>query len=1034
MSLMKKLPLLLFSTALMLSMVACTEPSPPVVVETATSTLNVTLTGTTTAPVKVVNAVGEVKFDGAVTTSKSLGELPRGKYTVTGGAVSNLIAPAPQTADLSAGNGAVTLNYLASPVGATADLTVTLTGVPMAPVKVTDAGGTVTFDGSVTGSKTLNTLPRGKYTVTGGAVANFASPATQTADLSAGNGSATLNYLALAGNTVVSTTVSGVIPSWKLGKTNAALAHVYILNGTYYSYEDVVSPPGTIAADGTLSISLPNTLNDSYLHTYEIIPAINDTVCAFTGAVTDRELKTDWYSRSLVQAADSPLGYVQEYLNDSSASSRHFVSRVYSAADSIIKGTVYCRATPYSEAFNGVYDLILNRGWNSVETYADNDGTFHAVTLAAGARSSLLFQSFAPEVRVVLNNSSLQLKRGERVTIGATVTQIGGYSGTVAVGTNVPGVTVEPSTLTLNPVTTQSVKTQALHSPQFLHQQELTQSVNAASISTQLTFVASADAAEHGYLSTDQLQLTDASGAVLATAPINVNVVVPSVTGYLNYGSGVLLDRGQTVSLPVNLYSYNGYSGPVTVSLENLPEGVSATTVQTTLGAIMTPNISITASATAVTGLKEAQLVVNAGGQITRSKVSVTVQKPSVLVNFGSYNLTVRRGQSQNLTVQVSSEHGFSGSTTVSLSGLPSGVTSAPLTVNVTPGTITSAALALTASDTAVYGSTTVQLTGDDLSITSQPQLTLIVASTITAVPSEAVRIATAGNGLWTLGTYGRSASAGNFYGYDYAVKRYEGKQLKVDMTLFVEGGTNSVPLTTPSGDLVIFGGLKTYVIKADGTSSSVIGDTGTSYYAKVIDSQNRLWYANLNSGNGVTLSTLNLSTGARAPVSNIAVSDTYFRMFRNASGSTLYFLSGSIYSANSTLTQIDVATTKTKDIALPGVTSVGSLVIKQDGSIWGGGSYSGIFKVNDDGTLTIFSSLPTVSRLVLDAADSKYLWGTSGSTLYKIDTVLGTSTSIPVGASTTDIAADNGGGVWAVGDEYNYSSGSTTYFLSLVK
>ncbi|WP_310583234.1 hypothetical protein [Deinococcus sp.] len=81
------------------------------VVEQTAFNLGITVMGATGASVRVLNAAGEIKFNDTVTGSKTLSALPKGKYTVTGGAVANFTAPAAQTADLSAGNGTVTLGY-----------------------------------------------------------------------------------------------------------------------------------------------------------------------------------------------------------------------------------------------------------------------------------------------------------------------------------------------------------------------------------------------------------------------------------------------------------------------------------------------------------------------------------------------------------------------------------------------------------------------------------------------------------------------------------------------------------------------------------------------------------------------------------------------------------------------------------------------------------------------------------------------------------------------------------------------------------
>ncbi|EYB68431.1 hexagonally packed intermediate-layer surface protein [Deinococcus phoenicis] len=74
-------------------------------------------------------------------------------------------------------------------------LTVNLTGgVTSAPITVTDTNG-VTSSFTVNNGQVL-TLKNKKYTVTGGTVNGYTSPNSQTADLTNGNGSVTLNYTA----------------------------------------------------------------------------------------------------------------------------------------------------------------------------------------------------------------------------------------------------------------------------------------------------------------------------------------------------------------------------------------------------------------------------------------------------------------------------------------------------------------------------------------------------------------------------------------------------------------------------------------------------------------------------------------------------------------------------------------------------------------------------------------------------------------------------------------------------------------------
>jgi hypothetical protein len=70
----------------------------------------------------------------------------------------------------------------------------------------------------------------------------------------------------------------------------------------------------------------------------------------------------------------------------------------------------------------------------------------------------------------------------------------------------------------------------------------------------------------------------------------------------------------------------------------------------------------------------------------------------------------VAGGAQQQISVQANPENGFTGTVTVAITGLPSGVTASPATLTLTPGTAQN--VALHAASTAAAGSATVTLTG----------------------------------------------------------------------------------------------------------------------------------------------------------------------------------------------------------------------------------------------------------------------------------------------------------------------------------
>jgi streptogramin lyase len=77
------------------------------------ATLTLTVTGVPSATVQVKQG-GVVLFDGLVTGSKTLTDLPRESLTVSGSSVGGFLTPLIQTVDLGSGSGSVALGYIAA--------------------------------------------------------------------------------------------------------------------------------------------------------------------------------------------------------------------------------------------------------------------------------------------------------------------------------------------------------------------------------------------------------------------------------------------------------------------------------------------------------------------------------------------------------------------------------------------------------------------------------------------------------------------------------------------------------------------------------------------------------------------------------------------------------------------------------------------------------------------------------------------------------------------------------------------------------
>ncbi|ULH14127.1 hypothetical protein MF271_02275 (plasmid) [Deinococcus sp. KNUC1210] len=325
--------------------------------------------------------------------------------------------------------------------------------------------------------------------------------------------------------------------------------------------------------------------------------------CTYSGTVSDSSARIAGYAGLLASSSQGdPVATIQEAVVSGAKVPGAIVSRVYVNAPLVLKAKVSCSNRPYTID----YDVTLQQGWNAVEVSGNNSASVMK-NLSPDARSALKVTRRTPGVTVSLDDSSvINLKPGEHVTRNAYFSQVGAYSGTVNLSTNIPGVSVEPSTVTLGSLGTQSIRPEGWTPA-------LNGDIKAQSLSTPITFVAAANAPTHyAYSYNDALIIKDGSGTQVGSGNINVSLIIPGVYAYVN-NNNVSLAQGGTTTLSVNLSSVNGLNGPVTVSLSGLPSGVTVTpqTVQVTPSSGGTANIQLSATADAVTGTSTVSLLID---------------------------------------------------------------------------------------------------------------------------------------------------------------------------------------------------------------------------------------------------------------------------------------------------------------------------------------------------------------------------------------------------------------------------------------
>ncbi|UBV43675.1 hypothetical protein LAJ19_05525 [Deinococcus taeanensis] len=893
-------------------------------------------------------------------------------------------------------------------------LTVNLTGVSSAPVKVTNTStNTVLNDGPLSSGKTFGDLTAGTVLkVEPGNISDFTAPATQTITLDASK-TITLEYKALAGSAVQSNRIQGTLSGLPAGGTQAMIYDHY----TGYDTNNV----GTVLGN---TLNLPLTKAPDVRALSPLLPSPSYNSCVFTGTQTAVPNVALFASVEVLSAKNDLLGEVTEQIISGGTLTDSSVARIYSDSAATVKGTVQCSFYDGS-SLKVIMDLTLRAGWNAVEYVASEAGATYK-TLSSDARSALKGVPYEQQVFVTLDRS-VDITSDASVTVPAMLYQIGGYSGQVSLSTDVPGLTVEPSSLSLSPLSAQNVKDQAVS-------KYLTRlGVNPQRLDTNLTFKYSGQANLSGSFN---VLVKDAAGVQVGGGSGMLNITRPGLSLSACYPSDLGLYPNTTGAITVCANTIGSFSGPVTFSATNLPEGVTVTPVTQQVSGYSYSSLSFKADASAKPGSYPITLTADGGAVTASTTATLKVLAPTVNVNVSGYygGPTVYQGGTAALKVDVSTDNGFNGTTTLNVTGLPAGVSAAPRTVTVTPGSTTSTSITLTAAADAVLGDSTIKVTSPDQSAYSYGQeTTLSVRPARLSLGTSISNPVKATGGIWavTEGVYDSSLSS-----YKYTVTRFTGTA-QAAASASVASGYYSPQLISTTGGVVVFpqdAGKAPTLIADDGTMTQLppVAFSSTPTMTNRTDSQGRVWFVQTTStsaGTTTSLKTWTPETGVIVTMdstANYGYSSYDSSLILSNDGKTLIYLGG--YSGDAL--KIDTGSGTITKLDLVKSSNTSSAAVAGDGTLWfsSGGLLA---RLNADNSVTRFNNVTTGSLIGFDLADPTILWGADYSSVYKISTVTPTSTRITMGSITKAVLNDQGG-AQVITSEYGGSSSAS--YLSLIK
>jgi kumamolisin len=214
-----------------------------------------------------------------------------------------------------------------------------------------------------------------------------------------------------------------------------------------------------------------------------------------------------------------------------------------------------------------------------------------------------------------------------------------------------------------------------------------------------------------------------------------INLLAPGASGSFTLSdspSSLTITQGGNGASTITVTDLGGFSGSVTLAASGLPSGVTA--VFSPNPTSSTSTLTLTASATATTGTATVTITGTSGSLLATTTLALTVnasQTPNFTIGASPASLTVVQGANGTSTITITSQNSFSSATTLTATGLPSGVTAAFSPNPVTPpanGSVNST-LTLTASATAATGTATVTVTGTSGTLNHSTTIALTVSS-----------------------------------------------------------------------------------------------------------------------------------------------------------------------------------------------------------------------------------------------------------------------------------------------------------------
>jgi hypothetical protein len=183
---------------------------------------------------------------------------------------------------------------------------------------------------------------------------------------------------------------------------------------------------------------------------------------------------------------------------------------------------------------------------------------------------------------------------------------------------------------------------------------------------------------------------------------------------------------GNNTTYTTTIGAVNGFSGSVSLSVSGLPSGASGNFNPASVTGSGNSTLTVTTSTSTPVGTYTLTVKGTSGSLSHSDTVTLTVSGiPDFSISATPSSQTVTAGNGTSYTANVGNNNGFTGTISLSASGLPSGASSSFNPTSVTaPGSST---LTVTTSSSTPAGTDTLTVTGTSGSLVHSTQVTLVV-------------------------------------------------------------------------------------------------------------------------------------------------------------------------------------------------------------------------------------------------------------------------------------------------------------------